>query len=44
MYWGIAGCSFGLLLPFLFPVLPVLYVGAALVGLASMLFVVATRT
>ena len=43
MYWGIAGCSFGLLLPFVFPMLSVLYVAAALVGFASMLFVVATQ-
>jgi len=43
MYSGLAGCACGLLLPFLFPVLPMLYVSAALIGLASMLFVVATQ-
>ncbi len=43
MYCGIAGCSACLLLPFLFPVLPMLYVAVALGGLASMLFVVATQ-
>src|SRR5688572_11622408 len=43
MYCGIAGCSACLLLPFLFPVLPVLYVAVALGGLSSMLFVVATQ-
>ena len=43
MYCGIAGCSVCLLLPFLFPVLPVLYVAVALGGFSSMLFVVATQ-
>ena len=43
MYCGIAGCAVCLLLPFLFPVLPVLYVAVALGGLSSMLFVVATQ-
>ena len=43
MYWGLAGFMVSLLLPFAFPVLPALYVSAALGGFTTMLFVVATQ-
>lgn len=43
MYCGIAGFASCLVLPFLFPVLPTLYISIALGGLASMLFLVATQ-
>jgi predicted MFS family arabinose efflux permease len=43
MYVGIAGVSICMLLPFLFPVLPVLYGAVAVGGFSSMLFVVATQ-
>jgi MFS family permease len=43
MYWGIAGFSSSLALPFVFPSLPALYAAAALGGFTSMLFVVATQ-
>lgn len=43
MYCGIAGFAACLLLPFLFPALPALFIAVALGGLSSMLFVVATQ-
>ena len=43
MYYGLAGFTASLSLPFVFPALPVLYLSAALGGLTSMLFVVATQ-
>jgi MFS family permease len=43
MYAGLAGYTGCLLLPYFFPVLPVLFVSVALAGLSSMLFVVATQ-
>ena len=43
MYWGIAGFSTSIALPFVFPSLPALYAAAALGGFTSMLFVVATQ-
>lgn len=43
MYVGLTGFSASLALPFVFPVLPALYVSAAFGGFTSMLFVVATQ-
>ncbi len=43
MYGGLAGYAACMLLPFFFPVLPVLFAAVALAGLSSMLFVVATQ-
>jgi MFS family permease len=43
MYYGLTGFTLSLALPFVFPVLPALYISAALGGLTSMLFVVATQ-
>ena len=43
MFWGLAGFSSSLALPFVFPTLAALYVSAALGGFTSMLFVVATQ-
>ena len=43
MYYGLAGFTVSLALPFVFPGLPVLYLSAALGGFTSMLFVVATQ-
>ena len=43
MYWGLAGYALVLTLPFFVPRLYVLFVTAALAGLATMLFVVATQ-
>lgn len=43
MYAGLGGYAGCLLLPFFFPVLPVLFVAVAISGLASMVFVVATQ-
>jgi len=43
MYYGLAGFSVSLVLPWAFPGMPALYVSAALGGLTSMVFVVATQ-
>ena len=43
MYYGLTGFSVSLALPWFVPGLPILYVSAALGGLTSMLFVVATQ-
>lgn len=43
MSWGLAGFTLSLALPFLFPTLTMLYVSAAVGGLTSMVFVVATQ-
>jgi len=43
MFYGLAGFSLSLALPWVFPTLPALYVSAAMGGLTSMLFVVATQ-
>lgn len=43
MYWGLGGFVASLLLPFVFPVLFTLFLFAALTGLTTMLFVVATQ-
>lgn len=43
MYVGIAGYAASLLLPFVFPSLPVLFVATAAGGFTSMLFIVATQ-
>jgi len=43
MYYGLAGFTVSLALPYASPTLPALYLSAALGGLTSMLFVVATQ-
>lgn len=43
MYYGLTGFTLSLALPYVFPVMPALYVSAGLGGLTSMLFVVATQ-
>src|SRR5215210_3032028 len=43
MYCGLTGFSMSVALPFLLPTLPMLYLSAALGGLTSMVFVVATQ-
>jgi MFS family permease len=43
MYYGLSGFTASLALPYVFPTLPALYVSAALGGLTSMLFVVASQ-
>src|ERR1700712_4523748 len=43
MYYGLAGFSVSLALPFAFSGLPVLFISAALGGLTTMLFVVAAQ-
>jgi predicted MFS family arabinose efflux permease len=43
MYFGLAGFTVSLALPFAFPTMLTLYVSAAIGGLTSMLFVVATQ-
>src|SRR5688572_5146647 len=43
MYWGLAGFSAGLALPYFFPGMPAIYLAAALGGAANMVFVVATQ-
>lgn len=43
MYWGLGGFTVSLVLPFALPSLPVLFAAAALWGVTSMVFVVATQ-
>src|SRR4051812_26154587 len=43
MFYGLTGFTAALALPFAFPMLPVLYVSAAIGGFTSMLFVVASQ-
>src|SRR5215213_2752451 len=43
MFYGLSGFTASLALPWAFPTMPVLYLSAALGGLTSMLFVVATQ-
>lgn len=43
MYWGLGGFTASLVLPFIWSSLPVLFAAAALWGVTSMMFVVATQ-